>query len=50
MTHSGAPLRERVGVSPACGLAAAPEKWARAAIELAQRAADVIAEDAAAIQ
>lgn len=43
-------LRERVGVSPACGLAAAPKNWARAAIELAQRAADVIAEDAAAIQ
>ena len=43
-------LRERVGISPACGLAAASEKWARAAIELAQRAADVIAEDAAAVQ
>lgn len=41
--------RERVGVSPACGLATAPATWARTAIELAQRAADAIAEDATAI-
>lgn len=42
--------RERVGVSPACGLANAAVKWARTAIELAQRVADAIAEDATAIE
>ena len=43
-------LGERVGLSPACGLAGAAAAWARSAIELAQQAADVIAQDAAAIQ
>jgi len=38
-------LRERLGVSPACGLAGASASWARAAIGLAQRAADAIADD-----
>ncbi|PQD98591.1 methionine synthase [Mycobacterium sp. EPG1] len=38
-------LRERIGVSPACGLAAATGEWARRAVELAQRAADGLAED-----
>ena len=38
-------LRERIGISPACGLAAATGEWARRAVELAQRAADGLAED-----
>ncbi|MDT5263671.1 MAG: hypothetical protein QOI90_297 [Mycobacterium sp.] len=38
-------LRERVGITPACGLAAATPEWARVAIELAQKAADAFAED-----
>ncbi len=38
-------LRERIGVTPACGLAGATPAWARTAIELAQRAADALAED-----
>ena len=38
-------LRERIGVTPACGLAGATTEWARIAIELAQKAADVFAED-----
>ncbi|MFI5507384.1 methionine synthase [Mycobacterium sp. NPDC051804] len=38
-------LRERIGVTPACGLAGATSEWARTAIELAQKAADVFAED-----
>lgn len=38
-------LRDRVGVTPACGLAGATPAWARSAIELAQRAADILAED-----
>ncbi|VEG53432.1 methionine synthase, vitamin-B12 independent [Mycolicibacterium aurum] len=38
-------LRDRVGVTPACGLAGATPAWARAAIELAQQAADRLAED-----
>lgn len=42
-------LRERVGVTPACGLAGATPEWARIAIELAQKAADVFAEDPDAI-
>lgn len=35
-------LSERVGISPACGLAGATETWARSAVGLAQRAADAI--------
>ncbi len=42
-------LRERVGVTPACGLAGATPAWARQAVELAQRAADAFADDPAAI-
>jgi len=39
-------LRQRVGITPACGLAAATPAWARAAIELTQRAADRLADNA----
>ncbi len=42
-------LRDRVGVSPACGLAGASAGWARSAVGLAQRAADILAEDPTAI-
>jgi len=42
-------LRDRVGVTPACGLAAATPRWARAAIGLARKAAEVFAEDPDAI-
>lgn len=38
-------LKDRIGVTPACGLAAATPAWARAAIELSQRVADALAED-----
>ncbi len=40
-------LRDRIGVTPACGLAAATPVLARNAIELAQRAADMFSEDPA---
>ncbi len=42
-------LGERIGISPACGLAGATEAWARHATGLTQRAAAAIAEDPAAI-
>ncbi|KWX65873.1 methionine synthase [Mycobacterium sp. NAZ190054] len=42
-------LRRRVGITPGCGLAATTQAWARTAIELAQRAADGLAEDPEAI-
>lgn len=42
-------LRDRIGVTPSCGLAAATPEWARRAIELAQRAADAFAEDPEAV-
>lgn len=42
-------LGERIGISPACGLAGATEAWARLATGLTQRAATAIAEDPAAI-
>jgi methionine synthase II (cobalamin-independent) len=42
-------LRDRIGVTPACGLAGATPKWARAAIGLARRAAELFAEDPDAI-
>lgn len=42
-------LRERVGVSPACGLAAADLTWARRALELVQKTADGFAQDPEAI-
>jgi methionine synthase II (cobalamin-independent) len=38
-------LRERIGVTPACGLAGATPDWARIAIELSQNAADAFADD-----
>jgi methionine synthase II (cobalamin-independent) len=38
-------LRDKVGLTPACGLAGATEKWARTAVELAQQAVDGIARD-----
>ncbi len=42
-------LRDRIGVTPACGLAAATPEWARLAIELACKAAAAFAEDPEAI-
>ncbi|HET7668058.1 MAG TPA: methionine synthase [Mycobacterium sp.] len=42
-------LRERIGITPACGLAGATPRWARTAIELAQKAADAFGEDPDAI-
>ena len=42
-------LSERIGITPACGLAGATSQWARTAVELAQKAADAFAEDADAI-
>ncbi|MDH6242925.1 methionine synthase [Mycobacterium sp. OTB74] len=38
-------LRDRVGLTPACGLAGATAAWARTALELVQKAADGIADD-----
>lgn len=38
-------LRERIGVTPACGLAGATPEWARTAIGLARKAAEMFAED-----
>jgi methionine synthase II (cobalamin-independent) len=38
-------LRERIGISPACGLAGATGEWARTAIGLAQRVAEVLASE-----
>lgn len=38
-------LRDRVGVTPACGLAGATVDWARRAVETAQKVADGLAED-----
>jgi methionine synthase II (cobalamin-independent) len=42
-------LRERVGITPACGLAGATPEWARKAIELTQRTADAFVDDPDAI-
>ena len=41
--------RERIGITPACGLAGATPQWARTAVELAQKAADAFADDPDAI-
>ncbi|KAA0103436.1 methionine synthase [Mycolicibacterium sp. P1-5] len=38
-------VRDRVGISPACGLAGADSAWARVAIGLCQRAAAAVADD-----
>ncbi len=42
-------LRDRIGVTPACGLAGATAQWARTAIGLARKAAEAFAEDPDAI-
>jgi methionine synthase II (cobalamin-independent) len=42
-------LRDRIGVTPACGLAEATPQWARTAIGLARAAAELFAEDPDAI-
>ncbi len=42
-------LRDRIGVTPACGLADATPQWARTAIGLAHKAADAFAQDPEAI-
>jgi methionine synthase II (cobalamin-independent) len=42
-------LRDRIGITPACGLAAATPQWARTAIGLARRAAEAFADDPDAI-
>ncbi len=42
-------LRDRIGVTPACGLAGATLQWARTAIGLARKAAEAFAEDPDAI-
>lgn len=42
-------LAERVGITPACGLAGATLEWARTAMELAQKVADGFAQDPEAI-
>ncbi|OBK15699.1 methionine synthase [Mycobacterium asiaticum] len=42
-------LRDRVGVTPACGLAGATPQWARAAIGLARKAAEAFSDDPDAI-
>jgi methionine synthase II (cobalamin-independent) len=42
-------LRDRIGVTPACGLAGATPQWARTAIELARKAAEAFADDPGAI-
>jgi 5-methyltetrahydropteroyltriglutamate--homocysteine methyltransferase len=38
-------LRDRIGISPACGLAGATDAWARSAIGLAQQVAEVLASE-----
>ncbi|MBI2695785.1 methionine synthase [Mycobacterium nebraskense] len=42
-------LRDRIGVTPACGLAGATPEWARLAIDLARKASEAFAEDPDAI-
>ncbi|KRE32070.1 methionine synthase [Mycobacterium sp. Soil538] len=42
-------LRNRVGVTPTCGLAGATPAWARRAVEVAQKVADAFAEDPEAV-
>lgn len=42
-------LRDRVGITPACGLAGATPEWARLAIGLAREAAEAFADDPEAI-
>lgn len=42
-------LRERIGITPACGLAGATPQWARTAVELARKVAEAFADDPDAI-
>jgi len=42
-------LRDRIGVTPACGLAPASQQWARTAIELVRKAAEAFNTDPEAI-
>jgi hypothetical protein len=42
-------LRDRIGITPACGLAAATPDWARNAIGLVRRVAEAFAEDPEAV-
>jgi len=42
-------LRDRIGITPACGLAAATPQWARTAIGLARQAAEAFADEPDAI-
>ena len=42
-------LRDRIGITPGCGLAAATPRWARTAIGLARRVAEAFADDPDAI-
>jgi hypothetical protein len=42
-------LRDRIGITPACGLAGATPEWARTAVELARKAAEAFADDPDAI-
>lgn len=42
-------LRDRIGITPGCGLAGATTEWARTAIELAGKAAEAFADDPDAI-
>ena len=42
-------LRDRIGITPACGLAAATPDWARTAIGLVRRVAEAFAEDPEAV-
>ncbi len=42
-------LHDRIGITPACGLAAATTQWARTAIGLARQAAEAFADDPDAI-
>ncbi|WP_407687460.1 uroporphyrinogen decarboxylase/cobalamine-independent methonine synthase family protein [Mycobacterium sp. HUMS_1102779] len=44
-----AALRDRIGVTPACGLGGATPQWARTAIGLARKAAEAFADDPDAI-
>ncbi len=44
-----AALRDRIGVTPACGLAGATSQWARTAVELVRKAAAAFREDPEAI-
>jgi Cobalamin-independent synthase, Catalytic domain len=38
-------LRDRIGITPACGLAAASPEWARTAVGLVRRVAEAFADD-----